>query len=96
MMLPFRESSMMRNVVVAGDSTLEFSIRTRINEAALVLDGHEKLTLEETSRFEISRASKDFLLVTTAQRSYYYLLRKKLGWGEKPRYREPEPGEDEP
>lgn len=77
-----------RPVVVAGGHTLRFTLRTEVKESALVLDGHELLALRAGSVFEVSRAPSDFLLVTPAARSYYYLLRQKLGWGEVPKWRE--------
>jgi NAD+ kinase len=77
-----------RPVVVAGSHTLRFTLRTDVKESALVLDGHELLPLKAGSVFEVSRAQHDFLLVTPASRSYYYLLRQKLGWGEVPKWRE--------
>lgn len=77
-----------RPVVVAGDHTLRCTLRTAVAEAALVLDGHVLLPLEAGSTFELSRAAHDFLLVTPATRSYYYLLRQKLGWGEVPKWRD--------
>lgn len=76
-----------RPIVVAGDATLTFRLASSVDEAALVLDGHEVLPLEKHSVFEISRSPSDFMLVSSAKRSYYYLLRTKLAWGEKPRYR---------
>lgn len=82
-----------RPVVVAGDQRLRFSLRTPVEEAALVLDGHIKLTLAQENSFEISRASRDFLLVSSLKRSYYYLLRSKLGWGENPAYRDENGGD---
>jgi NAD+ kinase len=77
-----------RPVVVAGGHTLRFTLRTDVKESALVLDGHELLPLRAGSVFEVSRAPADFLLVTPSARSYYYLLREKLGWGEVPKWRE--------
>ena len=53
------------------------------------------IPLQQDSIFEISRAKNDFLLVSTAKRSYYYLLRTKLGWGENPRYRKQQAVEEE-
>jgi NAD+ kinase len=74
-----------RPIVVSGDSTLRFRLTTRVEEAALVLDGHEMIPLDERSVFEVSRAESDFQLISLSKRSYYYLLRSKLGWGENPR-----------
>lgn len=84
-----------RPIVVAGGSTLRFRLASPVTEAALVLDGHETLPLSENSIFEIKRAERDFLLVSSAKRSYYYLLRNKLGWGKNPRYRGPRREQDE-
>jgi NAD+ kinase len=77
-----------RPVVVGGVHALRFTLRTPVAEAALVLDGHVLLPLEAGSTFEVSRAAHDFQLVTPATRSYYYLLRQKLGWGEVPKWRD--------
>jgi NAD+ kinase len=76
-----------RPIVVTGESTLRFRLMSRVEDAAIVLDGHETLPIREGSVFEIRRAENDFLIVSLAKRSYYYLLRSKLGWGKNPRYR---------
>ena len=76
-----------RPIVVAGQSRLEFRIASPIGEAGLVLDGHEQLPLREGDTFEVRRATRDFLVVTSERRSYYDLLRTRLGWGERPRLR---------
>jgi NAD+ kinase len=77
-----------RPVVVGGDHVLTFTLRTQHSQGGLVLDGHVVLPLEAGSTFQISRAPVDFLLVTSVARSYYTLLRSKLGWGEVPRWQE--------
>ena len=76
-----------RPIVVAGQSVLELRVASPVGEAGLVFDGHEQVPLREGDRFEVRRASKDFLVVTSASRSYYDLLRSRLGWGERPRLR---------
>lgn len=76
-----------RPIVVSGQSRLAFRIVSPVGEAALVLDGHEQLPLREGDTFEVRRASKDFLVVASERRSYYDLLRTRLGWGELPRLR---------
>jgi NAD+ kinase len=73
-----------RPIVVEGSHRLRFRLRTKVTEAALVLDGHEKLTLEQDAEFECSRAEYDFPLVCHADRSYYFLLKSKLQWGTAP------------
>jgi NAD+ kinase len=73
-----------RPIVVDGSHCLRFRLRTPVQEAALVLDGHEKLTLELDAEFECTRAERDFPLVHIAQRSYYSVLKQKLQWGTTP------------
>lgn len=73
-----------RPIVVEGGHRLRFRLTTPVEEAALVLDGHEKLTLELDAEFECTRAERDFPLVSHATRSYYYLLKNKLSWGTSP------------
>ncbi len=75
-----------RPVVISGDHTLRFTVENRVEEAALVLDGHVVLPLAQGASFEVARAEQDFLLVTSGDHSYYTLLRSKLGWGETPRW----------
>jgi NAD+ kinase len=84
-----------RPIVVAGEHTLSFRLRTPVTEAALVLDGHERLELSEGAQFEVRRAEKDFLVVTPAKRSYFFLLRAKLDWGQSPRLRKGTGEEDD-
>jgi NAD+ kinase len=83
-----------RPIIVDEDSTLRFRLASRVEEAALVLDGHESVPLQENSVFEVRRATYDFQLISSAKRSYYYLLRSKLGWGENPRLRRPDADDD--
>jgi NAD+ kinase len=73
-----------RPIVVQGEHLLRFKIRTPVPEIALVLDGHEKLTLEVDAEFECTRGERDFPLVCHAERSYYSVLKQKLQWGTAP------------
>lgn len=73
-----------RPIIVTGDHKLRFRLESPVRQAALVIDGHEATPLEQGSVFEVRRARRDFLVVTPNERSYYYLLRSKLGWGENP------------
>lgn len=77
-----------RPIIVTGDHKLRFRLETPVREAALVIDGHEAIPIAEGSEFEVRRARRDFLVVTPNERSYYYLLRTKLGWGENPGYQQ--------
>lgn len=77
-----------RPVVVGGNQRLELNFRSGAREMALVLDGHEKIDLRKDSRVFIEQAEETFPLVSHGRRSFYFLLRQKLGWGEKPAYQE--------
>lgn len=77
-----------RPVVAGHKQVLKFAFRSAAKEMALVLDGHEKIRLEADSTFQIEAAEQTFPLVSHGSRSFYYLLRQKLGWGEKPAYTE--------
>jgi NAD+ kinase len=70
-----------RPIVLAGHNELLFQVTTETDEMALVVDGQERLDLRKGDRFRISRAPTDFLLVTSGRRSYFDVLRHKLGWG---------------
>lgn len=77
-----------RPVVAGHKQVLKFAFRSAAKEMALVFDGHEKIRLEADSTFQIEAAEQTFPLVSHGSRSFYYLLRQKLGWGEKPAYTE--------
>jgi NAD+ kinase len=73
-----------RPIVVAGEHRLRFKLRTPTPEVALVIDGHEKLTLELDAEFECVQGEQAFPLVCHADRSYYSVLKQKLQWGTAP------------
>ena len=74
-----------RPIVISGDKRLALRVDTPVDEVALVIDGHERVPLAEGVAVHLRRAQRDFLVVSPAQRSYFDLLRTKLGWGEMPR-----------
>ncbi|MBI3724655.1 NAD(+)/NADH kinase [bacterium] len=73
-----------RPIVVDGSHKLHFKVLTPVDEAALVLDGHEKISLERDAEFVCTRAERDFPLVCHMTRSYYSVLKQKLHWGTAP------------
>jgi NAD+ kinase len=86
---PIAPHTLTNRPVVAGQhQILKFGFRSGAKEMALVFDGHEKIQLKEHSTFQIEAAEQTFPLVSHGKRSFYYLLRQKLGWGEKPAYTE--------
>ena len=73
-----------RPIVIEGDATLSFRVESPVDELALVVDGHERVDLQQGDRFEVTAAPTDLLLVTSGARSHFDVLRHKLGWGTNP------------
>ncbi|HEX7021305.1 MAG TPA: NAD(+)/NADH kinase [Trueperaceae bacterium] len=77
-----------RPVVLSGDSTVHFELQGQVGEAALVVDGQERLDLHQGDSFTVCAAPTDFMLIGSATRSYFDILRLKLAWGQRPSLRE--------
>jgi NAD+ kinase len=77
-----------RPIVLEGSSCVTFTVHGPVGELALVVDGQERLDLHAGDRFRVAAAPTDFLLISSGKRSYFDILRTKLGWGETPRLRE--------
>lgn len=73
-----------RPIVVEGNATLAIRIETPVDELALVVDGQERIDLAQGDRFTVTAAPTDFLLASSGARSYFDVLRRKLGWGTQP------------
>ncbi len=90
-MAPFAPHTLTdRPIVIDASQALKFALRTAADEMALVVDGHQKIDLKPDSTFQIERGEVTFPLVSHGGRSFFYLLRNKLRWGEKPTGRLPE------
>ena len=59
-----------------------------LNELALVVDGQERLELQEGDRFTVAAAPTDFFLVSSGKHNYFDILRTKLAWGAPPGLRD--------
>ncbi len=77
-----------RPIVVEGRARVSFEVQSPAHELALVLDGQERLDLQQGDRVEVSAAPTDLMLVSSGRHSYFDILRLKLGWGAPPRLRE--------
>ena len=73
-----------RPVVIEGNSRIRCTVQTTAQELALVVDFQERLELEAGDCFEVSAAPTDFWLISSQERSYFDILRTKLGWGNNP------------
>ena len=61
-----------------------FRVSGPVDELALVVDSHERYPLRAGDRFTVCAAPTDFMLISSGKRSYFDILRTKLGWGSSP------------
>lgn len=78
-----------RPIVIEGSSSVRFEIQEPVGELALILDGQERIDLKHGDFFTVSSAPTDFLLISSGKRSYFDILRRKLAWGQGPRFLKP-------
>lgn len=74
-----------RSIVLEGSSQVSCTIKNSTTEVALVVDGQARLDLLAGDTFTVSAAPTDFWLISSGRRSYFDILRTKLGWGERPK-----------
>lgn len=74
-----------RPIVLEGSSRVSCTIKNGAAEMALVADGQARLDLLSGDTFTVSAAPTDFWLISSGRRSYFDILRAKLGWGERPK-----------
>jgi NAD+ kinase len=76
-----------RPVVDSAEKTYTIALGRDSENAALIVDGQEVLSLTPRHRVKVRRASVSFGLVKVPGRSFYQTLRDKLRWGALPSYR---------
>ena len=78
-----------RSLVLSSDRKLYVEVKSDHEDLMLTQDGQEGLNLMPGDVVEIFRASFNVKIVSFRGRSYFDILRKKLGWGMFPRHRFP-------
>ena len=73
-----------RPIVLEGSSQVGFRVSSPVDELALIVDSHERYALHPGDRFTVCAAPTDFMLLSSGKRSYFDILRTKLGWGSSP------------
>ena len=58
------------------------AVATRKQDIFLTLDGQEGLPLSENDRVCVKKSKETVLLIESADKNYFDVLRKKLKWGE--------------
>jgi NAD+ kinase len=73
-----------RPIVITEDSVVSIVIKSSFDEMVyLTLDGQVGMELQEGDQVEIRRALRTTPLVTSRDKDYFAILRKKLKWGER-------------
>jgi len=76
---PFMLSA--RPLVLPSEMEIEIELASPSPEVHILLDGNLNLILEPHERFKIKKAKRFLKLLTSPTRSYFEILRTKLGWG---------------
>ncbi|RMH70346.1 MAG: NAD(+) kinase [Gemmatimonadetes bacterium] len=70
-----------RPMIVPDDVILRIQLERVIGDAVLTIDGQAGISLHISDQILIQRAPETIQLVRITRRSFYDLLREKLGWG---------------
>ncbi|GAB4249471.1 NAD(+)/NADH kinase [Deferrisoma sp.] len=70
-----------RPILLPDACTIEVRLASKNGEVFLTLDGQEGLELDEGDRVRVWRSENRVLLVRSAQRDYFEVVRTKLMWG---------------
>lgn len=73
-----------RPIVLDGFGELQFEVVSPADELALIVDGQERIDIEQGDRFRVAPAPSDLQLVVSSAYDHFDVLRRKLGWGASP------------
>ena len=76
-----------RPLVLAKSSRLACTVRAERGGAVVTVDGRGPVAVEAGHVVEVEDARAPLRVITVAGRSYYELLRERLGWKGRPEYR---------
>ncbi len=77
---PFTLSN--RPIILPDTVTVAVTFAEKVRDAYLSIDGQVGQALQDEDRVEMSVASHNLKLILSPHRSYFEILRTKLGWGE--------------
>ncbi len=78
---PFTLSN--RPIILPDTVTVTVTFEAKVQDAYLTLDGQEGQPLQQEDRVEMFAAPRSLKLILSPHRSYFEILRTKLGWGER-------------
>jgi Predicted sugar kinase len=71
-----------RPLLLPASSIIKIKLLTPEEKVYLTIDGQRGRPMEKNATIEIRKSEKELLLVTSPWRSYYELVKEKLGWAE--------------
>jgi NAD+ kinase len=77
---PFTLSN--RPIILPDTVTVAVTLAQKVQDAYLTIDGQEGMTLKQGDRVEMSMIPQTLKLILSPRRSFFEILRTKLGWGE--------------
>lgn len=81
----------MRPILLSTTMTLRVRIESEFENLLLTIDGQEAIRIEGGDEMVFRGSNKKIYLINHPQRKFCDILREKLGWGEKPGLRGPDP-----
>lgn len=79
-----------RPVIISGDEIVKITFESSPFEEppSVTVDGHIRFNLKRDEEITVKKAEKKALFISYHRRSFYELLRMKLGWGFLPKIQE--------
>ncbi|MBC7362898.1 MAG: NAD(+)/NADH kinase [Candidatus Aminicenantes bacterium] len=71
-----------RPLLIPASSTIKIKLLTPEEKVYLTIDGQRGLAMEKNEVIEVRKSDLELILVTSPWRSYYDLVKEKLGWAE--------------
>ncbi|MGB9764840.1 MAG: NAD(+)/NADH kinase [Candidatus Saccharicenans sp.] len=71
-----------RPLLIPASSSIKIKLLTPEEKVYLTIDGQRGRPMEKNEVLEIRKSELDLILVTSPRRSYYELVKEKLGWAE--------------
>lgn len=76
-----------RPIVIPGDQPIEIRVEEEGAKGLVSVDGQVRHEIGPNDVLRVAAADKSFKLIRVGVRSYYRMLRQKLGWSGVPKYR---------
>ena len=76
-----------RPIVIPDDQPIEIRVEEEGAKGLVSVDGQVRQEIGPSDVLRVAAADKSFKLIRVGVRSYYHILRQKLGWSGVPKYR---------